>query len=743
MIHAKSIERIFYNAGNGYTVATYQTEEELPKKIVRSHPGNTGYFQAVGIELPTVDGVEVELDGEWKETKYGMQLNVSSFRICIPETMEGIKAYLASDMIKGIGPVTAERIVEKFGKKTLYIMENVPEKLLEVSGITESRLETIMEGYQKNRQLRELMVYLAPFGVTSNKLMRIQEHFGNNAYPIIKKNPFRLCEIKGFGFLTVDPIARKAKNFKADNPERIKAAILYVLQRATDEEGHLFLKSEEIVERSAELLNHARDRQKVSERIIKDIGNEMIRKDQTLIGNGGGIYTKQNFEVEMGAAAELMRLLKRKRRKVDIEPLLQQITAEEGITLSKTQEQAVRQVFQYPVSIITGGPGTGKTTLIRIIIRIQEKLNKDSLILLCAPTGRARRRMYEKTGFPAMTMQKAVGIPSENEDEEESWHVGKLEDDFIIADEFGMCDMYLADRFFSAIKKDATLVMIGDKDQLGSVGPGNVFHEMIVSGMIPTTILDSCFRQEEGSTIVENAVRINRKQTKLIYDDTFEFYSANAPEDASEIIRDLYEDYWKTHGKQTDDIQVLSPLKKNTAAGSDALNEMLREVVNPKRRGRKEIKNGGRLYREGDKVMQTENRDDISNGDLGEVVSIFKKEGKTVMRVDFGDDRLVEFSDDDYWPLVHGYAMSVHKSQGNECPVVIIPMLGCFWRMLQRNIFYTGITRATKKVIIVGSKRAVAQAIRNNTTAKRNTLFGMRLKQVGKELLNAYEQRSA
>lgn len=351
--------------------------------------------------------------------------------------------------------------------------------------------------------------------------------------------------------------------------------------------------------------------------------------------------------------------------------------------------------------------------------------------------------MYEKTGFPAMTMQKAVGIPSENEDEEESWHVGKLEDDFIIADEFGMCDMYLADRFFSAIKKDATLVMIGDKDQLGSVGPGNVFHEMIVSGMIPTTILDSCFRQEEGSTIVENAVRINRKQTKLIYDDTFEFYSANAPEDASEIIRDLYEDYWKTHGKQTDDIQVLSPLKKNTAAGSDALNEMLREVVNPKRRGRKEIKNGGRLYREGDKVMQTENRDDISNGDLGEVISIFKKEGKTVMRVDFGDDRLVEFSDDDYWPLVHGYAMSVHKSQGNECPVVIIPMLGCFWRMLQRNIFYTGITRATKKVIIVGSKRAVAQAIRNNTTAKRNTLFGMRLKQVGKELLNAYEQRSA
>ena len=343
MIHGKSIERIFYNAGNGYTVASYHTEEELPKKVTRSHPENPGYFQAVGIELPTGADVEVELDGEWKETKYGMQLDVSSFRICIPETAAGIKAYLASDMIKGIGPVTADRIVEKFGEKTLFIMENTPEKLLEVSGITETKLETILDGYHKSRQLRELMVYLAPFGVTSNKLMRIQEHFGSNAYPIIKKNPFRLCEIKGFGFLTVDPIARKAKNFKVDNPERIKAAIAYVLQKAADEEGHLFLKSDEVVERAAELLNHVNEHQKVSERAIKDAGNEMIRKDQTLIGNGGGIYTRRNFQAEMGAAAQLMQLLLQKRKQRDIDSLLRQVTTEEGIILSKTQEQAVRQ----------------------------------------------------------------------------------------------------------------------------------------------------------------------------------------------------------------------------------------------------------------------------------------------------------------------------------------------------------------------------------------------------------------
>ena len=280
MIHGKSIERIFYNAGNGYTVASYHTEEELPKKVTRSHPENPGYFQAVGIELPTGADVEVELDGEWKETKYGMQLDVS--------------------------------------------------------GITETKLETLLDGYHKSRQLRELMVYLAPFGVTSNKLMRIQEHFGSNAYPIIKKNPFRLCEIKGFGFLTVDPIARKAKNFKVDNPERIKAAIAYVLQKAADEEGHLFLKSDEVVERAAELLNHVNEHQKVSERAIKDAGNEMIRKDQTLIGNGGGIYTRRNFQAEMGAAAQLMQLLLQKRKQRDIDSLLRQVTIEEGI---KTQQR--------------------------------------------------------------------------------------------------------------------------------------------------------------------------------------------------------------------------------------------------------------------------------------------------------------------------------------------------------------------------------------------------------------------
>ena len=738
MIHCRFVGRTYYNPGNGYTVASYHTREELPPEVVRQNAGNPGTFQAYGIELPTGDNLEVELDGAWKKGKYGFQLDVSYFHVDVPQTEAGIEAYLSSDMIKGIGPVIAHKIVEKFGKRSLYVLEHTPEKLLDIPGISENKLNEIIDGYQRSTDLRELMIYLAPFGVTTKKLEKIQEHFGAGAYHIIREAPFRLCEIKGFAFLTVDPIAMKAKNFRPDHPLRIKAAVAHVMKKA-EEDGHLFLTSEEVVEQAGLLLNNDEKRQRVSVRAIKDAGNEMIRKDKSLVGNGGGIYSKESFDAEFGAAGELVRLLTAKREKKEIRHLLNQIVKEEEITLSEMQEKAVLQAFEYPVSIITGGPGTGKTTLIRIILRLQELLDPDSMIMLCAPTGRARRRMYEKTGFPALTMQKAVGMI--DADGEEAWNQPeKLPDDLIIADEFGMCDMYLAYRFFYCVRKGATLIMIGDKDQLGSVGPGNVFKEMIESGVIPVTVLDACFRQDEGSTIVENARRINQNQTRLLYDETFQFRTAAKPEEAAEIIQKIYEKYWREHGKKTEDILVLSPLRKNTAAGSDALNERLREVINPKRRGRAEIWNGNRLFRVGDVVMQTENKDEVSNGDLGEVLDIYRKEGKMVMQVDFGDDRVIDFSDDDYWPLTHGYAMSVHKSQGNESSIVIMPVLGCFWRMLQRNILYTGITRATKRVILVGSRQAVAKAIRNNRMAKRNTNFALRLRQVYKSMQELYKK---
>lgn len=741
MIHCTPIASIYYNSGNGYTVASYETEEELPAQVMDKKKGIAGQFTAVGIELPTGTGLELDLEGEWKSSSYGFQYEVSNFHVNMPTTKEGIKAYLSSNLIKGIGPVTAEKIVEKFGVNTFHVLDNTPEKLMDIRGITETKLEEILDGYHKSNTIRELTVYLAPLGVTPNKIAKIQEHFGNAAISIVKQNPFRLCEIRGFGFLTVDPIAVKSQNFKPDNPLRIKAAISHVMKEA-EADGHLYLSSQEIVEKTEKLLNHKiKKGEGVSERAIKNAGNDMIHKDKDLIANAGGIYTKKSFEAEMGAAAVLAKLCLQEQKGIDVRHLLKEVQQKEKINLNEKQQEAVLNVFENPVSIITGGPGRGKTTIIRVIIAIQEALDKEAMILLCAPTGKARRRMYESTGYPAMTIHKAIGLTGE--DGEEEWNgLGKMNDDLIIADEFSMVDMYLADKLFSCIKNGARLVMVGDKDQIESVGPGNVFKEMIESGIVPVTVLDECFRQEENSTIISNADRINHNQTSLVYDDTFRFYPAADAKSAAEIIKKLYEKEWRANKKDIDKVQVLSPFRKDTEAGSDALNAHLREIVNPKRRGYPEVVNGKNTFRQRDKVMQTKNNDEISNGDVGEVLNIYKEDGKNMMRVDFGDDRVMEYDGSDFLPLTHAYAMSVHKSQGSEYPVVILPMLPCFRRMLRRNILYTAVTRAKKTVIIVGSKRAIAQAIKTDNVNKRNTKFGLRLRKVA-ELMLREERKSA
>lgn len=731
-MHCKPMRQIYYNPGNGYTVASYITEEELPQQVTLQNKGNYGIFQAVGMELPTSDGLELELEGEWKKGKYGLQYEVSYFNIHTPTTEEGIRAYLSSNLIKGIGPVTADNIVAKFGKKTFYVLDHTPEQLLKVRGITESKLQEILEGYKKSTAVRDLMVYMAPLGITPRKLAMIQEHFGSAAASIIRENPFRLCEIRGFGFLTVDPIAVKAKNFKADDPRRIKAAINHIMKEA-EGDGHLFLTSQEILERAERLLNHNEEAGRVSERAIRDAGNDMIHKEGSLISCAGGLYTKKSFQAELGAAVMLAKLIHQRDMGINIDRILRNVQQREKIILNAKQQEAIKMVFAHPVSIITGGPGRGKTTIIRFIIAIQEELNKEAMILLCAPTGKARRKMSESTGYPAMTIHKAVGLTGEEGEEE--WNRGEsMPDDLIIADEFSMVDMFLADRFFSSIKAGARLVMVGDKDQIESVGPGNVFKEMIDSGEIPVTVLDECFRQEENSTIIQNADKINASRMDIRFDDTFCFYPAADAAEASRIIQKLYKEELAQRGNNTDDVQVLSPLRKDTEAGSDALNAVLRDIVNPKRRGYPEVKNGKLSFRLGDKVMQIKNNDEVSNGDVGEVLDIYHESGKEKMRVDFGDSRIMAYEDDDYWPLAHAYAMSVHKSQGSEYPVVILPMLSCFRRMLRRNIFYTAVTRAQEKVIIVGSKRAMAQAIRTDFIAKRNTKFALQIRKIMEEI---------
>lgn len=727
-MHCKPVRQIYYNPGNGYTVASFMTEEELPKAVILQGNGSYGVFQAVGIELPTSEGLELELYGDWKNGKFGLQFQVTHFQVNMPTSEEGIQAYLSSKLIKGIGPVTAANIVARFGKKTFYVLEHTPEQLLQVKGITSSKLNEILEGYRKSKSVRDLMVYMAPYGVTPRKATMIQEQFGDAAVSIVKENPFRLCEIKGFGFLTVDPIAMNAQNFQPDDPLRIKAAIHYLMEMAQSE-GHLFLTSQEILERADKLLNHKNAKGVVSERAIRDVGNEMIHKEGQLICSAGAFYTKKCFHAEMGAAAMLVKLCLQKDMQVNVDRILRMVQQREKIILNAKQQEAIQMAFAHPVSIITGGPGRGKTTIIRFIIAVQEELDKNAMILLCAPTGKASRKMAESTSYPAMTIHKAVGLTGEAGEEE--WNQkDAMPDDLIIADEFSMVDMHLADKLFSSIKLGARLVMVGDKDQIESVGPGNVFKEMIDSGKIPITVLDECFRQEEDSTIIQNADKIHANRMDLKFDDTFCFYPALDEEDAAKLIQKIYKEELEKRGQNADAVQVLSPLRKDTKVGSDALNEMLREIVNPKRKGYPEVTNGTKSYRQGDKVMQIKNNDEVSNGDVGEVLSIYKEGGHSRMRVDFGDERIMTYEEDEYWPLTHAYAMSVHKSQGSEYPVVILPMLPCFRRMLRRNIFYTAVTRAKEKVIIVGNKRALAQAIRTDYTAKRNTRFASTIRQI-------------
>lgn len=412
--------------------------------------------------------------------------------------------------------------------------------------------------------------------------------------------------------------------------------------------------------------------------------------------------------------------------------------AKEHIKLAEKQRKGIEMVFQNSISIITGGPGSGKTTLLRFIVMIQEKLNMDSMILLAAPTGRARQRMYEATGYPALTIHKSIGLTGA--EGEGAWNAGEmLCDDLIIIDECSMVDMHLFTSLMMKIKTGSRIVFVGDKDQLESVGPGNVFKELIDSRVIPVTVLDQCFRQE-NPTILENAIKINCGKQNLVYDNSFSFVAAHDDEEAAKKIMKLFDMEWKLQGKNVNAVQVLTPLREDTKVSANALNLKIKDRINPYQRGQQEIKNGNKIFRIQDKVMQTKNEDEISNGDIGIVRKIGKMSGKKYMEVDFGEERVMRYQEGESWNLVHAYAITAHKGQGSEYPVVIIPILSCFRRhTLKRNLYYTAITRAKRKVILVGSKQAFSQAIRAGRSKKRNTLLSYRLKKAFTEVSDKNE----
>lgn len=720
------LDRVIFQSDGGYCIFSYSTKDEsvpLTARQTQYFSDSRIHFTAVGYRLPTTDKVEVELDGKWQTSKYGMQLSVEKCEQIVPTDRNSLIAYLSSGFIKGIGPGTAKAIVARFGNKTLDILENDPQQLLTVKGIAEAKLKRIITSYQNSRKTRDLATYLAPFDVSEKKIMKIQEAFGDDSLTIVQTDPFQLCRIHGFGFLTTDAIARKIK-VSLRNPLRYSGAINYVLEEAKVS-GNLYLQKDVLLSQCYDLLNKECDSEVVP---MDDIRGALVSEH-----NSGSVYVENDraylaFErcCEVKAAKRMVSML--------LEEPVQKIRnlpyeihmAEEILdqNLAPSQKNAVELCLSKRVAIMTGGPGTGKTTTLRVILDIYHRIHPDHEILLAAPTGKASRRMSEQTGFPASTLHSAMGLITDEDISAQTYEM--LSADLIVVDEFSMVDMRLAYALFQRIKPGAQLLMVGDPDQLPSVGAGNVLRELIRCELIPVAILDTVFRQAENSRIYLNAYAVNHNDTHLQFGDDFLMLDVNDGQEAASLVMKAYFDEVGKHGVES--VQILSPFRRKGAVGADSLNAEIREMVNPHRRQSKELKCGSRVFREGDRIIQTKNQEEVSNGEVGVIETISTDEdGETTVNIRLCDGRCVCYTEEMMSNVDWSYCISIHKSQGAEFPTVIIPLLKEHYVMLRRNLLYTAISRAKSKVILIGQRQAVYTAIHRSDVDKRNTILADRI----------------
>lgn len=715
---------IFENEENGYGVLVFSTQDPSVPQAARSRYGGDSLirFTAVGYHIPATKAIDLELQGEWKPTKYGLQLEVETYTEIIPQTRDGIIGYLSSGLIAGIGPKTAEVIVKKFGLQTLDILEQHPQRLLEVKGITDKRLDKIITSYNQSRELRDILSFLSPFGITAKKAVKIYKAFGARSMDVLKKTPFELCTLSGFGFKTVDAIARKTA-CRPNDPMRIRGAIHYVMDEIRSA-GHLYLYKDELRSQAYKLLNEGFPHEAVTPQAIS-AEMYVMAVSKILPAQSGNIYRPKSLLAEEYTAKKIAWLQQQPVKEAHIETELMNAQKEMGITLAPNQRKAVRTCFSHMLTLVTGGPGTGKTTILKAVLSVHRQLGGGH-VLLMAPTGLAARRMAESTGYAgASTMHSAMGLVTEGEElgeaEREPLHA-----DLIIVDEFTMADMVLAFELFSRIAEGTRVLLLGDVEQLPSVGPGNVFRELLECGRIPTTVLDVIYRQVDTSRIVVNAAAIRQGSTKLQYGDDFVFEACADSGATAETVERFYLEEVRERG--VENVQILSAFRTRGACSVKALNEEIRELVNPAKPAVPEIKVGSRLYRLNDRVMQTKNKDDISNGDVGFISHIYVGEDNdSVVTITFSGDRVVEYAPEDLDIIEPAYAVTVHKSQGSQYETVIIPLPGEFSIMMKRNLIYTAITRARKKVILVGQKKMLFMAIHRNDTSKRNTMLGARV----------------
>jgi exodeoxyribonuclease V alpha subunit len=719
------VKTLFHNEQTGYTIASYKTAKNLvPIQAFSKFQPNDGMiaFTAVGNSLPTVGGVEIELIGKWVENqKYGMQLAVECCRIPRPKTPEGIIAYLSSDLIKGIGDKLARAIVGRFGENTLDIFDNSPERLLEISGITEKKLTVILDGFRESAGLRDIMTALAIFGVTPKKAEKVLEAYGAQAVEIVRENPYILCDIAGLGFKTVDEIALKS-GIPHNSPYRMAQGILYALGQS-QQSGHLFLPSSELCQNAVALLGLDRGSSTTFKKVLLD-----MVLDGRLCEDGGRIYLPKSYVAERETARLAKAMIKPLPIKGNVDKIISQAERACGINLAEKQREAVKMAITNNISIITGGPGTGKTTVVRVIYAAFKKIFGGN-VSFAAPTGRASRRLSESVGADAATLHSTLGL---REGCEEANTL--IEADLLVVDEISMVDMSLAYQLFKNLRPKTKLLLVGDHNQLPSVGAGNVLSELLKSGAIPVTKLDVVHRQAQTSRINLNAHSILQNDSGLLYGADFHFVRTNDPAEAAKLVKRLYYDSirrQKANGKSygADEVQILSPMRIKGRCGTNALNKEIQDTLNPASPNKPEVAVGLKHFRLHDKVMQTKNNGIISNGDIGRIRQIIRQRsgpdnGAYEVEIDFGGGRKAFYGPEEMQSIDLAYATTIHKSQGSEYPIVIIPILYEAYNMLQRNLIYTAITRAKEQVILVGQKEALFRAIHRVDVVNRNTVLG-------------------
>ena len=679
-------------------------------------------MKAVGYCLPTAEKLRYELQGHWsKNPKHGVQFEVETYDEVVVPTREGIIAYLSSGQIKGVGPKMAERIFDAFGLHALDVLDKEPERLLSISGISEAKLKKICDSYLANRGARDVVAFLSPHGITPNRAVKLYKEYGDKAMDIVKNHPYQLCEIAGIGFKTADRIAMNM-GFDQLSTERVDEGILYTLTDA-EGKGHLCMEKREFIKACLKIL----DTPMLTEDMVANRAARLIYSGK-LVSYQGYVYRSKTAYAESNLAELLSRQIRSVKNQSygDMDAQLDSEELRLNLKFAPEQRDAVKMALTQGLSVITGGPGTGKTLIQRAILDIYRRNNPGKTICCCAPTGRAARRMEQSTGFEASTAHRALGLlAGEDGDYGEP---EALDADLILVDEVSMLDIYLAGHLFSAVKWKAQIVFIGDADQLPSVGPGAVLSEMIASGRIPVVRLDKVFRQNDGSRIAVNAKLIRHGNLSLEYGPDFRFVdSANLTDSANRIV-ELYMQEIAKYG--VDNVALLTPYRQKTETGVNALNDLLREMVNPPDSGKAEAVCGKRKFRTGDKVMQVKNFEDVNNGDIGYIRSIFKFGDETTVHVDFGDGRTKEYDSSQLDMLDLGYASTIHKSQGSEYKSVIINLQCAHSIMLTRPLVYTAITRGKEKVTIVGERRALCIAIKRTDTEKRGTCLAKRLQEL-------------